>query len=261
MPRWSPRRRARLGAARHRTAPLPALGDRMHAKRLSASGWAALQLLAAACPALAQSAGAPDPWTLLGEVRRRLASEGAIATDFVQTYTPNGFTSGEKESGQLALAVPDCLRWDYEEPFPEGFPALRRNHLPVDTGRTDGRRIQVEARQQAGLDLFLLPVAALQTLSRDGRAERRADRGGARPEVVDARAQAGPSGARRRDVAAALAGLQRPRGKPLAIRLLRLPYARRPRRFHAAPRGRLAGRATAPYIIRAPFKATSETAA
>ncbi len=134
----------------------------MHAKRLSASGWAALQLLAAACPALAQSAGAPDPWTLLGEVRRRLASEGAIATDFVQTYTPNGFTSGEKESGQLALAVPDCLRWDYEEPFPKGFLLCGEIAYQWTPGEPTGRRIQVEARQQAGLDLFLLPVAALQ---------------------------------------------------------------------------------------------------
>jgi hypothetical protein len=86
----------------------------------------------------------------------------AIATDFVQTYTPNGFTSGEKESGQLALAVPDCLRWDYEEPFPKGFLLCGEIAYQWTPGEPTGRRIQVEARQQAGLDLFLLPVAALQ---------------------------------------------------------------------------------------------------
>ena len=125
----------------------------------------------------AAAAEAIDPWKLLTELRQRLASEGAVATDFVQTYLPSGFTTGERESGQLALAVPDCLRWDYEEPFPKGFLVCGDLAYQWTPGEPTGLRIRIEARQQVGLDLFLLPVAALQERynataeSRDGAIE------------------------------------------------------------------------------------------
>lgn len=129
-----------------------------HPKAISA----ALLLGALLATSPAASGEALDPWQLLGELRQRLSGEGAIATDFVQTYTPSGFASGEQESGQLALAVPDCLRWDYEEPFPKGFLVCGDLAYQWTPGEPNGLRLRIDARQQAGLDLFLLPVAALQ---------------------------------------------------------------------------------------------------
>ena len=57
-----------------------------------------------------------DPWTVLKNVRKSLVESGPTGAGFVQTYIPAGFTSGEKESGRLALHLPDCLRWDYTDP-------------------------------------------------------------------------------------------------------------------------------------------------
>ena len=69
----------------------------------------------------AQTAAAPDPWKVLQGVRQSLVDSGPTAAAFTQTYIPAGFSSGDSESGRLALALPDCLRWDYQDPYPKGF--------------------------------------------------------------------------------------------------------------------------------------------
>lgn len=107
-----------------------------------------------ALPAAAQS----DPWELLESVRNSLVEAGPTGAGFVQTYIPAGFSSGEKESGSLALALPDCLRWDYEEPYPKSFllcGGLVHSWTPED--RT-GRRYRVDRKNEPGLDLLLLGV-------------------------------------------------------------------------------------------------------
>src|SRR5688572_24784344 len=71
--------------------------------------------------ALPLAAAANDPWEVLEGARRSLVEAGPTGASFNQTYVPAGFTSGERESGQLAFALPDCLRWDYLDPFPKSF--------------------------------------------------------------------------------------------------------------------------------------------
>ncbi|MCL4837910.1 MAG: outer membrane lipoprotein carrier protein LolA [Thermoanaerobaculia bacterium] len=120
--------------------------------------WLLGLLLAASGAPAAEETG---PWELLGELRRRLSTEGAVATDFVQTFVPAGFATGERERGQLALAVPDCLRWDYEDPFPKSFLICGEVAYSWTPGEPTGRRLRVRAREQAGLDLLLLPTGEL----------------------------------------------------------------------------------------------------
>lgn len=108
-----------------------------------------------AAPAAAQES---DPWAVLESVRNSLVEAGPTGAGFVQTYVPAGFSSGEKESGRLALALPDCLRWDYQEPYPKSFllcGGLVHSWTPED--RT-GRRYRVDRKNEPGLDLLLLGV-------------------------------------------------------------------------------------------------------
>lgn len=103
----------------------------------------------------------PDPWTSLDRVRGRMSAAGALRADFVQTYLPAGFTAGDAESGRVALALPDCLRWDYLEPYPKSFLICgARAHSWVE-GEPRGQRTTIAARHEMGLDLLLLPLAEL----------------------------------------------------------------------------------------------------
>ena len=57
--------------------------------------------------------------------------------------------------------MPDCLRWDYAEPYPKSYLLCgSRLHTWV-AGEPQGERLHVEARDEAGLDLLLLPVEQL----------------------------------------------------------------------------------------------------
>lgn len=99
-----------------------------------------------------------DPWAVLSSVRQSLVEAGPTGARFVQTYIPAGFSSGEKESGQLALQLPDCLRWDYTEPYPKGFllcGGVVHSWNPEDQS---GRRYRVDRKNEPGLDLLLLGV-------------------------------------------------------------------------------------------------------
>lgn len=106
-------------------------------------------------PIAAQEA---EPWAVLSSVRQSLVEAGPTGARFVQTYIPAGFSSGEKESGQLALQLPDCLRWDYTEPYPKGFllcGGVVHSWNPEDES---GRRYRVDRKNEPGLDLLLLGV-------------------------------------------------------------------------------------------------------
>ncbi len=112
-------------------------------------------LLAASPPAAA------DSWSRIEGLRRALAEDGALVARFTQTYVPSGFSSGESESGTLYLALPDCLRWDYDDPYPKSFLLCGQDVYSWNRGETMGRRSRVDARQEAGLDLLLLSVEEL----------------------------------------------------------------------------------------------------
>lgn len=116
-------------------------------------------LLAGAGPGV--SAAAPDPWRVLDATRRSLAAVGAEQADFLQTYVPAGFSSGEEEVGRVALRLPDCLRWDYEEPFPKSFLICGDEVWSWNPEDRRGRTGSVERESQPGLDLLLLPVEEL----------------------------------------------------------------------------------------------------
>ena len=108
--------------------------------------------------AVAVSASAQDPWQVLAGVRESLVEAGPTGATFTQTYIPAGFSSGEKESGRLALALPDCLRWDYQEPYPKSFllcGGVAHSWNPQDQS---GRRYRVDRKNEPGLDLLLLGV-------------------------------------------------------------------------------------------------------
>ncbi|HEX4954013.1 MAG TPA: outer membrane lipoprotein carrier protein LolA [Thermoanaerobaculia bacterium] len=118
---------------------------------------AALALLA--LPAAA--APPPDPWQALSEVRAQFAGSGPRVADFEQVYIPAGFAQGEKETGRLALSLPDCLRWDYGAPYPKSF--LVCGNLAHYWSEQDGvgKRQRIVGREEPGLDLLLLGVAEL----------------------------------------------------------------------------------------------------
>jgi outer membrane lipoprotein-sorting protein len=120
--------------------------------------WISLLALSLCVPA-----GADDAWSRIETLRKSLAESGPQVARFTQTYVPNGFSSGESESGMLYLALPDCLRWDYDEPYPKSFLLCGQDVYAWNRGETAGRRSRVDAKQEAGLDLLLLSVAELRT--------------------------------------------------------------------------------------------------
>jgi outer membrane lipoprotein-sorting protein len=105
-----------------------------------------------------------EPWELLRQARSSLVDAGETTADFVQTFVPAGFSTGERESGRLALALPDCLRWDYELPWPRAFLICGEEALTWNPGEASGRRALVDAAEEPGLDLMMLGVERLSEL-------------------------------------------------------------------------------------------------
>lgn len=105
-------------------------------------------------------AGADEPWGLLERVRDELTRSPRQA-DFVQSYIPAGFSSGEQEEGRIFIALPDCVRWDYQSPYAKSFLLCEETVWTWNEGETSGRRQQLVADEQQGLDLLRLSVEAL----------------------------------------------------------------------------------------------------
>lgn len=102
-----------------------------------------------------------DPWATLDTVRKSLATAGPEAARFVQTFVPAGFSTGESEQGQLALHLPDCLRWDYEQPYPKAFLVCGARVYSWNPEDRRGQRSWIEREKEPGLDLLLLPATSL----------------------------------------------------------------------------------------------------
>jgi outer membrane lipoprotein-sorting protein len=114
--------------------------------------------LATAAQAATPPAESTEPWTVLQAVRKSLVDAGPVEATFIQTYVPAGFTSGESESGRLALSLPDCLRWDYLDPTPKVFLLCGDMVHAWNPGDKTGRRYRIDRAHEPGLDLRLLGV-------------------------------------------------------------------------------------------------------
>jgi outer membrane lipoprotein-sorting protein len=108
----------------------------------------------------ATGAGAEEPWGLLEQVRDELTRSPRQA-DFVQSYIPAGFSSGEQEEGRIFIALPDCVRWDYQSPYAKSFLLCEDTVWTWNEGETSGRRQRLVADEQQGLDLLRLSVESL----------------------------------------------------------------------------------------------------
>jgi outer membrane lipoprotein-sorting protein len=126
---------------------------------LGGLGGAILLALAGAADGAAESASA-DGWAALRALRSRLESQ-TQAADFVQEYVPAGFSSGDRETGRLTLALPRCLRWDYDEPFPKSYLLCEERVWTWNPGESSGRTFEIDAQEERGLDLLRLGVERL----------------------------------------------------------------------------------------------------
>lgn len=119
-------------------------------------------LLAAALAGSAAAAGAShngqDAWKLLELVRTRLVAAGPTQAQFLQSYVPEGFTKGDSEHGVLSIALPDCLRWDYRDPYPKSYLLCGTVAYSWNEGEEAGQRTILDPEKEPGLDLLLLGV-------------------------------------------------------------------------------------------------------
>lgn len=101
------------------------------------------------------------PWDLLEQVRDELSGNGPLQASFRQSYVPAGFESGETEGGTLALALPDCLRWDYTWPYAKTYLLCGGQVYSWNAGEASGRRYAFDRQEAPGMDLLLLGVEQL----------------------------------------------------------------------------------------------------
>ncbi len=122
-----------------------------------------LVLLAAvaAFPLVSSAQDTATAWSVLDTARKSLAASGAERADFVQTYVPAGFSSGEEEAGRIAFRLPDCLRWDYAQPYPKSFLLCGEQVYSWNPEDRRGQTAPVDRQNQPGLDLLLLPLDQL----------------------------------------------------------------------------------------------------
>ncbi len=119
----------------------------------------ALAILAAAL--LPSAARAVSPWELLENLRENLQRSGPVTGKFKQTYIPAGFEDGDQESGFLSIWLPDCLRWNYEQPQAKSFLLCDDEVYFWNENESGGRHYRIEPEQEPGLDLLLVEVARL----------------------------------------------------------------------------------------------------
>lgn len=102
-----------------------------------------------------------DPWSELQALKDRLVGE-VISADFVQTFLPAGFSAGDEETGVLHLSVPDCLRWDYTQPYPKSYLICGQEAYTWNEGEPQGRRFVLESDSEPGLDFLRLRIENLE---------------------------------------------------------------------------------------------------
>ena len=160
-------------------------------------------------------------WQSIETFRKNLAKRSPFNASFVQTYLPEGFSTGEKESGRMALHLPDCLRWDYGEPYPKSFILCGNVIHYWNGGDSEGHVEEIEAKREPGLDLLLVPVDELQR--RYTASSKRTAQGVAvtlRPTDAQRVRGRGDARDRRQARSAARPALCRSRGQPHRVRPL-----------------------------------------
>jgi outer membrane lipoprotein-sorting protein len=134
------------------------------------------------CTTLGASLGSPvpsaaqsevDPWSQLQALTDGFVGE-VVTADFVQTFLPAGFSTGDEETGVLHLSVPDCLRWDYDQPYPKTYLICGQEAYTWNEGEPQGRRFVLESDSEPGLDFLRLRIENLE------------NRYSAKPEALDA---------------------------------------------------------------------------
>jgi outer membrane lipoprotein-sorting protein len=108
----------------------------------------------------ARAAGAADPWQLLAQTREGMQKSGPQLWTFAQTYLPTGFDRGEEERGRVALDLPKCVRWDYDDPYPKSFLLCGETLWSWNSGEPAGHMYALD-QAQPGLDLLLLATGEL----------------------------------------------------------------------------------------------------
>lgn len=121
--------------------------------------WTCLFLVLAAAPAA--TAQEISAWDTLAKLRAALVEAGPTRADFEQTYVPAGFTSGETEAGRMLLSLPECMRWDYSQPYEKSFLLCGDTAHYWNPQDGAGRRYEVDREKEPGLDLLMLSVDTL----------------------------------------------------------------------------------------------------
>ena len=67
-----------------------------------------------------------------------------------------------RATGRLTLALPGCLRWDYDEPFPKSYLLCDETIWTWNPGEASGRTFIVDPEEERGLDLLRLGVERLE---------------------------------------------------------------------------------------------------
>jgi len=118
------------------------------------------KLLALALFLGASTAAAQDAWTELGQAHDAI-SDYAWSADFVQTYVPAGFSSGESEAGLVSLKIPGMLQWDYDLPYEKSFLIRGATAFTWNAGETSGRKTLLQPADLNHLALLELDLGAL----------------------------------------------------------------------------------------------------
>ncbi len=99
---------------------------------------------------------AEDAWTVIERFRSQLEVRSPFSARFDQTYLPDGFSTGETEGGRFSLSLPECLRWDYDDPYPKSFILCGDVFHYWNADEPQGHREEIDALSQPGLDLVEL---------------------------------------------------------------------------------------------------------
>jgi outer membrane lipoprotein-sorting protein len=138
------------------------MGNRTMKRRFRHLALLPVLALAAGAARGADAAAAParDAWALLTQARETMHAGGPRLWSFEQTYLPTGFDRGEQESGRVALDLPRCVRWDYDDPYPKSFLLCGETLWSWSSGDPAGHVYDLD-EAQPGLDLLLLAVPQL----------------------------------------------------------------------------------------------------
>ena len=129
---------------------------RLDRSAVSRRGLAQALLWISVAPLAAQSAGPAETMALLAKATAAYSTGAANVSTFTQIYTPAGFSTSKRESGNVWVQAPERLRFDYAAPEIKVFTydgGEGRFYSPVDKQLTVHR---LSADERARLPLVFL---------------------------------------------------------------------------------------------------------